>query len=153
MAMPKKIKQTLQLGKDFYNQPCLLLAKALLGKMIVRCQESGVELRARIVETEAYLGGIDKASHSFQGKKTERNTAMFMPPGTLYVYHIYGMYTCLNISSQGDLFLLNTYSEYDDKHTYVWCGKIYELFITLFIYYYYLNYYLIFPKKRNVSFV
>lgn len=58
------------------------------------------------METEAYLGGEDKASHSAGGKRTERNTAMFMKPGTIYVYPIYGMYLCMNVSSEGKLLLL-----------------------------------------------
>ncbi len=62
----------------------------------------GTELRGRVVETEAYLGGEDKASHSAGGKRTERNTAMFMKPGTIYVYTIYGIYLCMNVSSQGE---------------------------------------------------
>lgn len=53
------------------------------------------------METEAYLGGEDKASHSAGGKRTERNTAMFMKPGTIYVYPIYGIYLCMNVSSEG----------------------------------------------------
>lgn len=57
-----------------------------------------------IVETECYLGGDDKGSHSFNGKKTERNAAMFMSPGTAYVYSTFGMYFCFNISSKGTLF-------------------------------------------------
>lgn len=64
-----------------------------------RCAEG--ELRGRIVETESYLGGEDKASHSAGGKRTERNTAMFMKPGTIYVYPIYGIYLCMNVSSEG----------------------------------------------------
>ncbi|XP_029996271.1 DNA-3-methyladenine glycosylase [Sphaeramia orbicularis] len=91
-----------RLGGDFFNQPCISLAKAFLGKVLVRRQADGTELRGRIVETEAYLGGEDKASHSAGGKRTERNTAMFMKPGTIYVYPIYGIYLCMNVSSEGD---------------------------------------------------
>ncbi|XP_076865431.1 DNA-3-methyladenine glycosylase isoform X2 [Brachyhypopomus gauderio] len=93
---------------DFFNQPCVDLAKAFLGKVcevLVRRQADGSELRGRVVETEAYLGGEDKASHSAGGKRTERNTAMFMKPGTIYVYPIYGIYLCMNVSSQGELSL------------------------------------------------
>ncbi|CAL8273532.1 unnamed protein product [Lota lota] len=91
-----------RLGDHFFNQPCIALAKALLGKVLVRRCADGSELRGRVVETEAYLGGEDKASHSAGGKRTERNTAMFMKPGTIYVYSIYGIYLCMNVSSQGD---------------------------------------------------
>lgn len=69
--------------------------------MLVRRYADGTELRGKIVETEAYLGGEDKASHSAGGKRTERNTAMFMKPGTIYVYPIYGIYLCMNVSSEG----------------------------------------------------
>lgn len=101
---PYFMKNTLQhrLGKDFFNQPCISLAKAFLGKVLVRRCEDGTELRGRIVETESYLGGEDKASHSAGGKRTERNTAMFMKPGTIYVYPIYGIYLCMNVSSEGE---------------------------------------------------
>lgn len=71
-------------------------------KVLVRRHPDGTELRGRVVETEAYLGGEDKASHSAGGKRTERNMAMFMKPGTIYVYPIYGIYLCMNISSQGE---------------------------------------------------
>ncbi|KAF7666007.1 hypothetical protein LDENG_00122100 [Lucifuga dentata] len=91
-----------KLGEDFFNQPCVRLAKAFLGKVLVRRCADGTELRGRIVETEAYLGGEDKASHSAGGKRTERNAAMFMKPGTIYVYAIYGIYLCMNVSSQGE---------------------------------------------------
>ncbi|KAM9393340.1 DNA-3-methyladenine glycosylase [Pholidichthys leucotaenia] len=91
-----------RLGEDFFNQSCIPLAKAFLGKVLVRRCADGTELRGRIVETEAYLGGEDKASHSAGGKRTERNMAMFMKPGTIYVYPIYGIYLCMNVSSEGE---------------------------------------------------
>uniref|UniRef100_A0A8D0HIG3 DNA-3-methyladenine glycosylase n=1 Tax=Sphenodon punctatus TaxID=8508 RepID=A0A8D0HIG3_SPHPU len=70
--------------------------------ILVRKLPDGRELRGRIVETEAYLGGEDKASHSSGGRQTPRNAAMFMKPGTLYVYQIYGIHFCMNVSSQGE---------------------------------------------------
>ncbi|XP_077590290.1 DNA-3-methyladenine glycosylase [Stigmatopora nigra] len=91
-----------RLGDDFFFQPCVSLAKALLGKVLVRRYDDGTELKGRVVETEAYLGGEDQASHSAGGKRTPRNAAMFMKPGTIYVYPIYGIYLCMNISSQGE---------------------------------------------------
>ncbi|XP_051573295.1 DNA-3-methyladenine glycosylase-like [Myxocyprinus asiaticus] len=96
------VKDAVRLGYIFFNQPCADLAKAFLGKVLVRKLSDGTELRGRVVETEAYLGGEDKASHSAGGKRTERNTAMFMEPGTIYVYPIYGIYLCMNVSSQGE---------------------------------------------------
>ena len=88
-----------QIGREFYSKPTEELAKSLLGKVLYRVLESGEVLSGRIVETEAYLGEIDKACHSYGGKKTERTKPMFMAPGTAYVYIIYGMYHCFNISS------------------------------------------------------
>ncbi|XP_060945323.1 DNA-3-methyladenine glycosylase [Limanda limanda] len=92
----------LRLGEEFFQQPCINLAKAILGKVLVRRCADGTELRGRIVETEAYLGGEDQASHSAGGKRTTRNTAMFMKPGTIYVYTIYGINLCMNVSSEGE---------------------------------------------------
>lgn len=75
----------------------------LIYQILVRKLPDGSELRGRIVETESYLGGEDEASHSRGGKRTERNIAMYMKPGTIYVYQIYGVYFCMNISSKGKL--------------------------------------------------
>ncbi|KAL1278568.1 hypothetical protein QQF64_025241 [Cirrhinus molitorella] len=96
------MKESVRLTYSFFSQPCVDLAKAFLGKVLVRKLSDGTELRGRVVETEAYLGGEDKASHSAGGKRTERNTAMFMKPGTIYVYPIYGIHLCMNVSSQGE---------------------------------------------------
>lgn len=84
--------------EEFYNIPCYELANNLLGKVLVRKVEGNI-LKGRIVETECYLGGEDKASHSYNGRQTPRNEPMFMPPGTSYVYMTYGIYHCFNISA------------------------------------------------------
>ncbi|XP_049758829.1 DNA-3-methyladenine glycosylase [Elephas maximus indicus] len=91
-----------RLGSEFFDQPGSHLARAFLGQVLVRRLTDNTELRSRIVETEAYLGPEDDAAHSRGGRQTARNRGMFMKPGTLYVYTIYGMYFCLNVSSRGD---------------------------------------------------
>ncbi|XP_067407289.1 DNA-3-methyladenine glycosylase [Emydura macquarii macquarii] len=98
----EETRMSSRLGTDFFNQPCISLAKSFLGQILVHKLPDGRELRGRIVETEAYLGGEDEASHSKGGKQTARNAAMFMKPGTLYVYQIYGIYFCMNVSSKGE---------------------------------------------------
>ena len=85
----------------FYDVSCIELAKGILGKILVRRLNDGTILKGRIVETECYLGGEDKASHSYNGRLTERSKPMYMKPGTIYVYLTYGLYHCFNISSQG----------------------------------------------------
>ncbi|XP_018047242.1 PREDICTED: DNA-3-methyladenine glycosylase-like isoform X4 [Atta colombica] len=89
-----------RLQYEFFDIPCEELAQRLLGKILVRYLENGTILKGRIVETEGYLGTMDKASHSYQNKVTSRNLPMYMPPGTIYIYMTYGMYHCFNISSQ-----------------------------------------------------
>ena len=91
-----------RLSFEFYNKPCLELSKNLLGKILVRRFDDNIYVRTRIVEVEAYLGDKDQASHSFDNNCTDRTKAMFMPPGTVYVYNIYGIYCCLNISAKED---------------------------------------------------
>jgi DNA-3-methyladenine glycosylase len=80
-------------GKNFFNQPTIELAKALLGKYLVFGN-----LRGKIVETEAYLYRGDPGCHAARGP-TPRNAPMFGPAGRTYVYFIYGMYYCLNVVS------------------------------------------------------
>ncbi|TRY62801.1 hypothetical protein TCAL_00870 [Tigriopus californicus] len=89
-----------RLSTEFFNQSCRVLARSLLGQTLCRRLSPTCILKGKIVETEMYPGHQDHASHSFNQKRTARNGAMFMEPGTSYVYSIYGMYHCFNISSQ-----------------------------------------------------
>ncbi len=83
------------LKKSFYERSTVRVAKELLGKILVRTWHGHI-LSGIIVETEAYCGLIDPASHAYKGP-TARNKAMFGPPGHSYVYFIYGNHHCLNI--------------------------------------------------------
>ena len=82
---------------QFYERPdVVLIAKELIGKIIVT-RFNGVITSGRIVETEAYIGLTDKASHSFGGKRTARNEHMYAAAGTSYVYICYGMHHLFNV--------------------------------------------------------
>lgn len=85
----------IRLEQLFYEQPAVALAQALIGKVIVR-RIRKKEFRARIVETEAYVGSHDLACHASKGR-TSRTEIMFGSAGRAYVYLIYGMYDMFNI--------------------------------------------------------
>jgi DNA-3-methyladenine glycosylase len=86
---------TATLGREFFEQPAKELAAALVGTVMVRRVGRAVR-RARIVETEAYLGPKDLASHSSKGR-TARTEVMFGPAGHAYVYFVYGMHWMFNV--------------------------------------------------------
>ena len=81
----------------FYTRPdVVLIAKELIGKIVVTNFEGKIT-SGRIVETEAYIGLTDRASHSFGGKRTARNEHMYAAAGTAYVYICYGMHHLFNV--------------------------------------------------------
>lgn len=82
------------LKRPFYERPTAEVARALLGKVLMHGPAAGI-----IVETEAYPGRDDLASHSARGI-TGRTRVIFGPPGHAYVYLIYGMYECLNLVTE-----------------------------------------------------
>lgn len=87
-----------KLNRKFFAQPTLRVARKLLGKYLV-LKQNGTLLSGKIVETEAYIGKDDKASHAY-GRITSRNQIMYGPPGYAYIYFIYGNHFCLNFVTE-----------------------------------------------------
>jgi len=85
------------LPRTFYSREPAVVARDLIGKRLVR-QLDDTTVVCRIVETEAYRGAADAASHAYRGR-TARNFPMFGPPGHTYVYFIYGMHWMFNITA------------------------------------------------------
>ncbi len=90
-----------KLDREFYNRDTVQVARDLLGKCLVRVVD-GQALVGRITETEAYVGPIDKACHAYGGRRTPRTETLYAPPGTAYIYLIYGMYHCLNFVTEAE---------------------------------------------------
>ena len=80
-----------RLPYEFYHRPCDIVARELVGKVIVRG-----DVRLRISETEVYWGENDTACHAHKGK-TKRSQVLWADAGTIYVYLCYGMHWLLNI--------------------------------------------------------
>ena len=83
---------------EFFRQDAITVARNLLGKYLVR-EYDDKKIITKIVETEAYMGIEDKAAHVFGDRRTERTEPLYQDGGHIYVYLIYGMYNCLNISA------------------------------------------------------
>jgi DNA-3-methyladenine glycosylase len=83
------------LPRSFYERPTLLVAREMLGKTLVHLGDDGLRRAGRIVETEAYVGPTDAASHARSGP-LKRGALMWGPAGVAYVYLIYGLHHCFN---------------------------------------------------------
>ncbi len=104
MAQSERIKPLRRLlRRDFFEAPPERVARLLLGKILVQKKKGRRPIAGRIVEVEAYLGPhrrlADPAAHSHRGP-TPRNQVLFGPAGHAYVYSIYGLYFCMNVSCE-----------------------------------------------------
>ncbi len=85
-----------EFSRDFFRQDTVSVARAIIGSWFAR-RHKDRWYGARIVETEAYLGAIDAAAHSWQGRRTSRVEPMYLDGGHLYVFLVYGMHSCANV--------------------------------------------------------
>ncbi len=86
----------MKLPRSFYEKDAITVAKELLGKLLVHNSRQG-RTSGIIVETEAYMGTEDKASHSYGGRRTKRTSTLYDKPGTAYIYLVYGIHCLLNV--------------------------------------------------------
>lgn len=93
-----EMSQRNRLPRGFFTRDGITVAKELLGKILVHDTPIGT-IRGVITEVESYMGVEDKGSHTYGGRRTERTEPMFHIGGTSYVYFTYGMYHCMNIST------------------------------------------------------
>jgi DNA-3-methyladenine glycosylase len=94
-----QVKRAATLPVSFFTRPAEIVAAELLGTVVVS-MVGGEITKARIVETEAYLGYDDPASHGYLHRRNAQNAALFGPPGSWYVYLSYGMHWCANLVCQ-----------------------------------------------------
>lgn len=87
-----------KLPREFYTRTNVItIARDLLGKLLVVPAADGPRVSGLIVETEAYRGPKDRASHAYGGRRTNRTETMYGMGGTAYVYFVYGMYYQFNV--------------------------------------------------------
>ena len=87
-----------KLDRQFYARDACTVAREIIGKILVHDSHDG-RTSGIIIEAEAYRGPEDKAAHSYAGKRTERTEIMYHEGGLAYVYMIYGMYYCFNVTA------------------------------------------------------
>jgi DNA-3-methyladenine glycosylase len=97
----KPQRRAATLPVSFFDRPADVVAPELLGALVVS-RIGGTLTSARIVETEAYLGYRDPASHGYLHRRNERNVALFGPPGSWYVYLSYGVHWCANLVCEAE---------------------------------------------------
>jgi len=88
------------LARKFYQRPTEVVARELLGKLVVRTHPDGVAV-LRLTEVEAYLGVDDPACHTFGGRRTPRTETMWGEAGHAYIYLVYGLHNCFNVVTVG----------------------------------------------------
>ena len=88
----------MRIERKFYMRDAVTVGKDILGKIIVKKTDDGRIMSGRITEVEAYMGITDKASHSYGGRRTKRTEVMYKEGGYSYVFLIYGMYECFNVT-------------------------------------------------------
>jgi DNA-3-methyladenine glycosylase len=88
------------LARDFYKRTTEVVARGLLGKLLLRDHPDGVTV-LRLTEVEAYLGIDDPACHTYGGRRTPRTETMWGEAGHAYVYLVYGLHSCLNVVTVG----------------------------------------------------
>ncbi|HKV38465.1 MAG TPA: DNA-3-methyladenine glycosylase [Blastocatellia bacterium] len=87
-----------RLQRDFFEKPTLRVARDLLGKFIVRRYRTRL-IAGMIIDTEAYKGPRDRASHAFNGRRTPRVEVLYGDPGLIYIHFVYGMHWLLNLTT------------------------------------------------------
>jgi len=96
--MTRRVPFTSKLPREFYTRSNVVtVARDLLGKLLVVPNKNGKRVSGIIVETEAYRGPLDRAAHSFGGRRTKRTETMYGIGGTAYVFFVYGMYNQFNV--------------------------------------------------------
>ena len=94
---PSEVSQrAASLPVDFFTRPAQIVARELLGAIVVSTL-GHARTAGRIIETEAYLGYDDPASHGYLGRRNDKNAALFGVPGSWYVYRSYGLHWCANL--------------------------------------------------------